>query len=289
MVERAIGKYGAPVYVRHQIVHNRSVVERLAALGAVFVDDVADCPVDRPLVFSAHGAPKSAFREAAARGLTTLDATCPLVTKVHREAERHHADGRHVILIGHAGHPEVIGVMGRLTPGAITLIGSADDAGAFDGGAHAALAYVTQTTLSVDEVSEIVGVLKARFPDIAGPVREDVCYATTNRQEAVKQMSGGCDLVLVVGSRTSSNSLRLVETALRSGAKIARLIDTADDIDWAWLKDKAVVGLTAGASSPEVLVERVLEAISARYDLLVREVAHVRETLTFKLPRALAE
>ncbi|HUO23292.1 MAG TPA: 4-hydroxy-3-methylbut-2-enyl diphosphate reductase [Caulobacteraceae bacterium] len=289
MVERALAKYGAPVYVRHQIVHNRSVVERLAALGAVFVEDVAECPCDRPLVFSAHGAPKAAFREAAERGLFTLDATCPLVSKVHNEAERHHAEGRHVALIGHAGHPEVIGVLGRLPPGAISLIETMRDAEAFESPAGAPLAYVTQTTLAVDEVADIVGVLRARFADIAGPVKEDVCYATTNRQEAVKQLSGGCDLVLVVGSKTSSNSLRLVETALRSGAKIARLIDSAEDIDWAWLKDKAVVGLTAGASSPEALVEKVLEAMAARYDVLVREVASVRESLTFKLPRALAD
>jgi 4-hydroxy-3-methylbut-2-enyl diphosphate reductase len=289
MVERAIAKYGPPVYVRHEIVHNRSVVQRLAALGAVFVEDVADCPCDRPLVFSAHGAPKAAFDEAAARGLFTLDATCPLVTKVHKEAERRHAEGRHIILIGHAGHPEVVGVLGRLPLGAISLIQTAEDAHAFGAPADAPLAFVTQTTLSVDEVAEIVGVLKARFPSIAGPVKEDVCYATTNRQEAVKQLAGGCDLVLVVGSKTSSNSLRLVETALRSGAKIARLIDGAEDIDWSWLKDKAVVGLTAGASSPEALVEKVLEALGARYDLLVKDVAQVRESLTFKLPRALTE
>lgn len=289
MVERAIAKYGAPIYVRHEIVHNRSVVERLAALGAVFVEEVADCPADRPLVFSAHGAPRAASEEADRRGIFTLDATCPLVTKVHHEAERHHAEGRHVLLIGHAGHPEVLGTMGRLPPGAMTLIETVQDARDFAWDGRAPLAFATQTTLSVDDAAEISGVLKARFPDLAGPVKEDICYATTNRQEAVKQLSAGCDLVLVVGSKTSSNSVRLVEVAARSGAKDARLIDGAEDIDWAWLKDKAVVGVTAGASAPESLVERVLEALGARYDLLVREVAHVRESLTFKLPRVLAE
>jgi 4-hydroxy-3-methylbut-2-enyl diphosphate reductase len=289
MVERAIAKYGAPIYVRHEIVHNRNVVERLAALGAVFVEDVAQCPADRPLVFSAHGAPKAAFADADRRGIFHLDATCPLVTKVHNEAERHYADGRHVLLIGHAGHPEVMGVLGRLPAGAMSLIETVQDARDFPWDGRTPLAFVTQTTLSVDEAAEISGVLRARFDDLAGPIKEDICYATTNRQEAVKQMSGGCDLVLVVGSKTSSNSVRLVEVAERSGAKIARLIDGAEDIDWAWLKDKAVVGLTAGASAPEFLVQKVLEALAARYELLVREVAPIRETVSFKLPRLLTE
>ena len=289
MVERAIAKYGAPIYVRHEIVHNRLVVQRLSALGAVFVEDVADCPPDRPLIFSAHGAPKAAVRQAAELGIFTLDATCPLVTKVHNEAERHHAEGRYVLLIGHAGHPEVLGTMGRLPAGAMTLIQSAAEVRAFGWDGGTALAYVTQTTLSVDEAAEISGVLKARFPAIRGPHKEDVCYATTNRQEAVKQLARGCDLVLVVGSKTSSNSVRLVEVAARSGAKEAHLIDGAEDIDWSWVKDKAVVGVTAGASAPESLVETVLDALSDRYDVLVREFAHVRESLTFKLPRVLAE
>src|SRR5579872_182627 len=263
MVERAIAKYGAPIYVRHEIVHNRSVVERLAALGAVFVEEVADCPPDRPLIFSAHGAPRAAAEEAQRRGIFTLDATCPLVTKVHNEAERHHAEGRHVLLIGHAGHPEVLGTMGRLPPGGMSLIQSVQEARDFAWDGRAPLAYATQTTLSVDEAGQISGVLKARFPDIAGPVREDICYATTNRQEAVKQMAAECDVVLVVGSKTSSNSLRLVEVAERSGAKDAHLIDGAEDIDWSWVKDKAVVGVTAGASAPESLVEKVLEALGA--------------------------
>ena len=289
MVERAIAKYGAPIYVRHEIVHNRTVVERLAALGAVFVDDVADCPADRPLVFSAHGAPKAAFEAARRRGIFHLDATCPLVSKVHNEAERHHAEGRHVLLIGHAGHPEVLGALGRLPEGAMSLIQTAEDARAYQWDGVTPLAFVTQTTLSVDEAAEISGVLKARFADLVGPVKEDICYATTNRQEAVKQMADGCDLVLVVGSKTSSNSVRLVEVAARSGAKIARLIDGAEDIDWSWIKDKAVVGLTAGASAPESLVQKVIDAIAARYELLVRDVAPVRENISFKLPRVLAE
>ena len=289
MVERALAKYGAPIYVRHEIVHNRTVVERLAALGAVFVEDVADCPADRPLLFSAHGAPKAAFEAAERRGIFHLDATCPLVTKVHNEAERHHAEGRHVLLIGHAGHPEVLGALGRLPEGAMSLIQTVGDARDFRWDGVTPLAFVTQTTLSVDEAAEISGVLKARFADLVGPVKEDICYATTNRQEAVKQLADGCDLVLVVGSKTSSNSVRLVEVAARSGAKNARLIDGAEDIDWTWLKDKAVVGLTAGASAPESLVQKVLDAIAARYELLVREVAPMRENISFKLPRILAE
>ena len=289
MVERAIAKYGAPIYVRHEIVHNRTVVERLAALGAVFVEEVSDCPPDRPLIFSAHGAPRAAGDEARRRGIFTLDATCPLVTKVHNEAERHHAEGRHVLLIGHAGHPEVLGTMGRLPPGGMSLIQTVRDAHDFAWDGEQPLAFATQTTLSVDEAGQISSVLKARFPDIAGPIREDICYATTNRQEAVKQMAAECDVVLVVGSKTSSNSLRLVEVAERFGAKDAHLIDGAEDIDWAWVKDKAVVGVTAGASAPESLVEKVLEALGDRYDLFVREVAHVRESLTFKLPRVLTE
>ena len=258
-------------------------------MGAVFIEDISECPPDRPLIFSAHGAPKAAVRQAADLGIFTLDATCPLVTKVHIEAEQHHAEGRHVLLIGHAGHPEVLGTLGRLPPGVMSLIQSAEEARAFAWDGAQPLAFVTQTTLSVDEASEISGVLRARFPAIHGPHKEDVCYATTNRQEAVKQMAQGCDVVLVVGSATSSNSVRLVEVAMRSGAKLARLIDSAEDIDWSWLKDKAVIGVTAGASAPEALVEKVLEALRERYDVLLQEFAHVRESLTFKLPRVLAE
>jgi 4-hydroxy-3-methylbut-2-enyl diphosphate reductase len=289
IVERAIAKYGAPIYVRHEIVHNRHVVERLSALGAVFVDHVADCPPDRPLVFSAHGVPKAVPAEADRLGISYLDATCPLVSKVHMEAERHHEEGRHVLLVGHAGHPEVLGVMGRLPPGGMTLIETVEDAQAFAWDGEGGLAFVTQTTLSVDEAAEIVGVLRARFADLAGPAKEDICYATTNRQDAVKRLAADCDLVLVVGSRASSNSCRLVEVAARAGARAARLIDGPADIDWAWLKGAAVVGLTAGASAPELLVENVLAALAARFDLLIEEVSPMRETVSFKLPRVLVD
>jgi 4-hydroxy-3-methylbut-2-enyl diphosphate reductase len=289
MVERAIAKYGAPIYVRHEIVHNNHVVERLRRLGAVFIDEVTDCPEGRPLVFSAHGAPKAAAEEADRRGLFYLDATCPLVSKVHNETARHFEDGRHVLLIGHDGHPEVLGTMGQLPPGAMTLIETVDDALAFTPAPDRPLAFVTQTTLSVDEAAEIVGVLLARFPGIAGPIKEDICYATTNRQEAVKRLAQDCDLMLVVGSKASSNSQRLVEVALKGGARRARLIDDASDIDWAWLEGAAVVGLTAGASAPEALVEGVIDALAARFEVSVEEVSPTRETVTFKLPRVLAD
>jgi len=289
IVERAIAKYGAPVYVRHEIVHNSHVVERLRRMGAVFVAQVEDCPADRPLVFSAHGVPKSAPAEADRLGIFYLDATCPLVSKVHIEAQRRHEDGLHVLLIGHAGHPEVIGTMGQLPPGAVTLIETVDDALTFAAPAAQPLGFVTQTTLSVDDAAEIVAVLQARFPEIEAPVKEDICYATTNRQEAIKRMAARCDLVLVVGSPTSSNSLRLVEVARRAGAGDARLIDGAADIDWAWLRGAGVVGVTAGASAPEVLVEGVLDALSQRFDVVAEEVETVRETVSFKLPRVLAD
>ena len=289
IVERAIAKYGAPVYVRHEIVHNSHVVERLRRIGAVFVERIDDCPPDRPVVFSAHGVPKSVPAEADRRGLFYLDATCPLVSKVHIEAQRRHEEGLHVLLIGHAGHPEVIGTMGQLPPGAVSLIETVQDARTFAAPDGGRLSFVTQTTLSVDDAAEIVSVLQARFPDIEAPVKEDICYATTNRQEAIKRMAGQCDLVLVVGSRTSSNSLRLVEVAKRAGAGDARLIDSAADIDWAWLRGAGVVGITAGASAPEVLVEGALDVLNQRFDVTVEEFGTVRETVTFKLPRVLAD
>ena len=289
IVERAIAKYGAPVYVRHEIVHNSHVVERLRRIGAVFVERNDDCPPDRPVVFSAHGVPKSVPAEADRRGLFYLDATCPLVSKVHIEAQRRHEEGLHVLLIGHAGHPEVIGTMGQLPPGAVSLIETVQDARTFAAPDGGRLSFVTQTTLSVDDAAEIVSVLQARFPDIEAPVKEDICYATTNRQEAIKRMAGQCDLVLVVGSRTSSNSLRLVEVAKRAGAGDARLIDSAADIDWAWLRGAGVVGITAGASAPEVLVEGALDVLNQRFDVTVEEFGTVRETVTFKLPRVLAD
>jgi 4-hydroxy-3-methylbut-2-enyl diphosphate reductase len=289
IVERAIEKYGAPIYVRHEIVHNAYVVERLREMGAVFIDNVEDCPADRPLVFSAHGVPKSVPAEADQRGVFYLDATCPLVSKVHIETQRHFDEGLHVLLIGHAGHPEVLGTMGQLPQGAVTLIQTVADVQAFVPADPERLAFVTQTTLSLDDAAEIVSALHARFPTIAGPVKEDICYATTNRQEAIKRMADGCDLVLVVGSPSSSNSLRLVEVAVRAGAQDAKLIDNAGDIDWSWLKGVGVIGLTAGASAPEILVDGVIQALRLRYDIEVEEVSPTRENVTFKLPRVLLE
>ncbi|WP_332658012.1 4-hydroxy-3-methylbut-2-enyl diphosphate reductase [Brevundimonas sp.] len=287
IVERAIGKYGAPVYVRHEIVHNRHVVERLKAMGAVFVKELDDCPDDRPVVFSAHGVPKSVPATARARDMLYLDATCPLVSKVHVEAERHHAAGRHIILIGHAGHPEVVGTMGQLPPDAISLVETVSDAETFQRPGDAPLAYATQTTLSVDDTSEILSVLKRRFPELPDPHKEDICYATTNRQEAVKRLGEGCDLVLVVGSANSSNSVRLVEVALRAGARDARLVDDADKVDWSWLDGVSTLGVTAGASAPERLIEELIESVRVRFDATVIEDDGERETVAFKLPRLL--
>jgi 4-hydroxy-3-methylbut-2-enyl diphosphate reductase len=287
IVERAIEKYGAPVYVRHEIVHNRHVVERLKAMGAVFVKELDDCPDDRPVVFSAHGVPKSVPATAKAREMLFLDATCPLVSKVHVEAERHHAAGRHIILIGHAGHPEVVGTMGQLPAGAISLIETVADAEAFQRPGDTPLAYATQTTLSVDDTAEVLAILKRRFPELPDPHKEDICYATTNRQEAVKRLGQGCDLVLVVGSKNSSNSVRLVEVAMRAGARDARLVDDAGQVDWSWLDGVSTLGITAGASAPERLIEELVEAVRARFDAEVVEDGGERETVTFKLPRIL--
>ena len=287
IVERAIEKFGAPVYVRHEIVHNKHVVDRLKGLGAVFVKDLDECPDDRPVVFSAHGVPKSVPATARARELLFLDATCPLVSKVHVEAERHHANGRHIILIGHAGHPEVVGTLGQLPAGAISLIETVEDAEAFQRPGDLPLAYATQTTLSLDDTSEILRVLKRRFPELPDPHKEDICYATTNRQEAVKQLANGSDLVLVVGSKNSSNSVRLVEVALRAGAGNAQLIDDASQIDWSWLDGVSTVGVTAGASAPEPLVRAVVQALQARFDVTLADDPGEQETVTFKLPRAL--
>ena len=287
IVERAIEKYGAPVYVRHEIVHNRHVVDRLKAMGAVFVRELDECPDDRPVVFSAHGVPKSVPERARARDLLYLDATCPLVSKVHVEAERHHAAGRHIILIGHAGHPEVVGTMGQLPEGAISLVETVEDAERFQRPGDVPLAYATQTTLSVDDTGEILAALKRRFPELPDPHKEDICYATTNRQEAVKRLGEGCELVLVVGSRNSSNSVRLVEVALRAGARDARLVDDASHVDWSWLEGVSTLGITAGASAPEPLIETLVEAVRARFDVALVEDAGERETVTFKLPRLL--
>jgi len=289
IVERAIEKYGAPVYVRHEIVHNRHVVERLRNMGAVFVEDLDECPGDRPVIFSAHGVPKTVPAQAEARQMLYLDATCPLVSKVHVEAERHHDAGREIILIGHHGHPEVIGTMGQLPQDAVALVETVADARAFTPKDPTRLAFVTQTTLSVDDTAEIVAILQARFPVMAAPHKEDICYATTNRQEAIKRLGADCDRVLVIGSPTSSNSLRLVEVAIRAGAGDARLIDDAEGLDWDWLAGARTLGVTAGASAPETLVEGVLAAIGERYDLMLEEVSPTRETVSFKLPRVLVD
>ncbi len=288
IVERAIEKHGAPVYVRHEIVHNRHVVERLRTLGAVFVEELDEVPDDRPVVFSAHGVPKSVPAAARQREMTYFDATCPLVSKVHFELQRHFDTGREIVLIGHAGHPEVVGAMGQLPVGAVSLIETVDDARAYVPKNPANVAFATQTTLSVDDTSQIVEVLKSRFPEIAAPRKDDICYATTNRQEAVKQLAAGCDLVLVIGSVNSSNSLRLVEVARRGGAKDARLIDDVSQLDMAWLDGVSTLGVTAGASAPEELVQDLIGTLSARFDITLQDVAPVRETVAFKLPRALS-
>lgn len=287
IVELALKKYGAPVYVRHEIVHNRYVVDSLAAKGAVFVDELNKVPEGAPVVFSAHGVPKSVPKDAAARKLLPLDATCPLVSKVHVEAERHYADGLEIVLIGHAGHPEVIGTMGQLPDGAVTLLETLDDAERFTPRDPAKLAYITQTTLSVDDTAEIVRALKRRFPAIEGPHKEDICYATTNRQEAVKAIAPGCDVLFVVGAPNSSNSMRLVEVGQRAGAKHAQLVQRAGDIDWSLLDGAGLAGLTSGASAPEVLVEEVIAALRTRFDVTIEDVIVGRETVQFRVPRAL--
>ena len=289
IVERALQKWGAPVYVRHEIVHNRHVVERLEALGAVFVEELHECPPDRPVIFSAHGVPKAVPAEAESRNMIYVDATCPLVSKVHVEAERHHAAGFEIVLIGHAGHPEVIGTMGQLPEGAIALIETVADAESFQPKDPSRLAFVTQTTLSVDDTAAIVAVLQQRFPAMAAPHKEDICYATTNRQEAVKALAEGADLVLVIGAPNSSNSVRLVEVAERAGAKAARLIASAQDIDWAWLNGARRVGVTAGASAPEDLVQGVIDALRARFAVTLEDVRVTDEDVVFKLPRVVAE
>ena len=285
IVERAIEKYGAPVYVRHEIVHNRHVVDRLKALGAVFVEELDECPTDRPVVFSAHGVPKSVPEEAKTRNMLYLDATCPLVSKVHVEAGRHFDAGREIVLIGHAGHPEVVGTMGQLPQGAVALVETVEDARKFTPLDPGNIAFVTQTTLSVDDTADIISALRSRFPAIAAPHKEDICYATTNRQDAVKAMAEGSDVVLVIGSANSSNSVRLVEVARKAGVSAAHLIDDASHLDLAWIEGARSVGVTAGASAPEVLVQGVIDKLNSAYDVTVREIEAARETVSFKLPR----
>ncbi|MFZ4532216.1 MAG: 4-hydroxy-3-methylbut-2-enyl diphosphate reductase [Alsobacter sp.] len=287
-VEQALLRYGAPVYVRHEIVHNRFVVDGLRRKGAIFVDDLTEVPATgAPVIFSAHGVPKAVPAEAAGRDLFAIDATCPLVTKVHREAEIHHRRGRTVVLVGHAGHPEVVGTMGQLPDGAVILVETLADVAALVPPDAGALAFVTQTTLSVDDTREIVDALRARFPAIVAPHKEDICYATTNRQEAVKAVAPRVDAMLVVGSPNSSNSQRLREVAERAGCRVSRLVLRAADIDWDELGTIGSLGLTAGASAPEVLVEEILEAFAERYDLTVETVSTADESVFFPLPRDL--
>ena len=286
IVERAIERYGAPVYVRHEIVHNKFVVDTLKAKGAVFVEELDQVPDGVPVVFSAHGVPKAVPAAATARGLDWLDATCPLVSKVHRQAERHIEAGRHILFIGHHGHPEVIGTFGQEPEGAITLVETVEDVAALALSSGAALAFLTQTTLSVDDTAEIVAALRARFPAIAGPKAEDICYATSNRQTAVKAIASECDLVLVIGAPNSSNSLRLVEVAERMG-KPARLIQRAIEINRSWLDGVATLGLTAGASAPETLVREVVEMLAQWREVHEETVVSAEERIVFKLPRQL--
>jgi len=288
-VERTLALYGPPVYVRHEIVHNRYVVDSLRAKGAVFVEELSEIPdgTRAPVIFSAHGVAKAVPEEAARRNLFALDATCPLVTKVHREAEIHHKRGREIVLIGHHGHPEVIGTMGQLPPGAVSLVETLADAAAFTPRDPDRLAYVTQTTLSLDDTAGIVALLKQRFPAIAGPHKEDICYATTNRQEAVKQVAPQVDAMIVVGAPNSSNSQRLKEVAERAGCARAALVQRAADIDWSVFGDIARLGITAGASAPEVLVEEIIGAFAERYDISIDTVSAAAEDVFFPLPRTL--
>jgi 4-hydroxy-3-methylbut-2-enyl diphosphate reductase len=290
IVELALAKFGPPVYVRHEIVHNRFVVEELKTKGAIFVEELDEIPdTDAPVVFSAHGVPKSVPAAAGARKLFALDATCPLVSKVHKEAARHHAAGHEIVLIGHAGHPEVIGTMGQLPAGAVSLVETAEDAERFEPGDAEQLAYITQTTLSVDDTRQIVEILSHRFPGIRGPHKEDICYATTNRQEAVKQVAPLCEVMFVVGAPNSSNSQRLREVAARHGCRDAVLIQSAEDIDWSLVEGVGDVGITAGASAPEVLVDEVVEAFRSRFQATVKTVRTARESVAFNLPRELRD
>ena len=286
IVELAIERFGPPVYVRHEIVHNRFVVDRLRGLGAVFIKELDEVPDGRPVIFSAHGVPKSVPAAARDRGLDYLDATCPLVSKVHRQAERLIEAGRHIIFIGHAGHPEVIGTFGQAPEGSMTLVEAVEDVAGLAPADPANLAFLTQTTLSVDDTAEIVAALKARFPAIQSPRSEDICYATTNRQAAVKAIARECDRMLVIGAPNSSNSLRLAEVSVREGVE-ARLIQRAADIDWNWLGDAATLGVTAGASAPEVLVREVVDALRQRFEVTEEVADHTPERMTFKLPREL--
>ncbi|MAY99492.1 MAG: 4-hydroxy-3-methylbut-2-enyl diphosphate reductase [Micavibrio sp.] len=291
IVEQALEKYGKPVYVRHEIVHNKFVVDGLRDKGAVFVEELHEIPTehkDRPVIFSAHGVPKSVPEEASAKNMFYIDATCPLVSKVHREAERHHKNGAHIILIGHNGHPEVEGTMGQLPDGSVTLIETVDDVATLDFPADETLAFATQTTLSLDDTADIVAALQEKFPQIRAPHKEDICYATTNRQSAVKEIADKADVMFVIGAPNSSNSNRLVEVAKNYGAKEAYLIQFENEIKEEWLENAQVIGLTAGASAPDILVKNVIRKLEDKFDLDVEEVAITKEDIVFKLPRAVA-
>jgi 4-hydroxy-3-methylbut-2-enyl diphosphate reductase len=288
IVEKALERYGRPVYVRHEIVHNKYVVEQLKAKGAIFVKELDEVPDDAPVVFSAHGVPKAIPAEARRRKLLYVDATCPLVSKIHRQAERQIEKGRHIIFIGHEGHPEVIGTMGQVEPGQMTLVETIEDVDKLPFDSDEELAYLTQTTLSVDDTREVIQALEWRYPNISGPKAEDICYATSNRQAAVKELAHDCDLVLVIGAPNSSNSLRLVEVSERLGTP-AKLIQRASEIDFAWLEGIETLGLTAGASAPEILVREVVAALAERRSITEREITATVEKMIFKLPRQLTE
>ncbi|MEM9011494.1 MAG: 4-hydroxy-3-methylbut-2-enyl diphosphate reductase [Pseudomonadota bacterium] len=289
IVEMALEKWGAPVYVRHEIVHNKHVVDALREQGAVFVEELEECPDDRPVIFSAHGVPKSVPAEAEQREMLFVDATCPLVSKVHIEAERHHENGLQIIMIGHDGHPETIGTMGQLEAGEVLLVENVEDVATVAPRDPDRLAFITQTTLSVDDTVDIVAALQARFPNIVGPHKEDICYATTNRQEAVKAMAANVDALLVIGAPNSSNSRRLVEVGAKAGCRYSQLVQTAADIDWRAIEGIRAVGITAGASAPEHLVQEVIAAFQDRYDVTVEEVETTQERVQFKVPRVLRE
>jgi len=287
IVEMALEKWGAPIYVRHEIVHNRHVVDGLRAKGAIFVEDLDDCPADRPVVFSAHGVPKSVPAEAERRNLVYVDATCPLVSKVHIEAESHFRNGRQIVMIGHSGHPETVGTMGQLPVGEVILVETVEDVARIGPRDPERLAYITQTTLSVDDTADIVAALTARFPGIIGPHRKDICYATTNRQEAVKAMAPLIQALLVVGAPNSSNSRRLVEVGRAAGCRYAMLVQSAGDIDWRAIEGVSAVGLTAGASAPEALVDQVIDAFRKRYEVTIEPIVTAEEHVNFKVPRIL--
>ena len=289
IVELALEKWGPPVYVRHEIVHNKFVVDGLRDKGAIFVEELSECPDDRPVIFSAHGVPKSVPAEAQAKNMVYVDATCPLVSKVHIEAERHHDNGLQIIMIGHKGHPETIGTMGQLPQGEVILVENAADVARIDVRDPAKLAFVTQTTLSIDDTAETVAALQQRFPAIVGPHKEDICYATTNRQLAVKEVAPKVDALLVVGAPNSSNSKRLVEVAAKAGCQYSQLVQRADELDWRALDGIRSIGITAGASAPEVLVNEVIDAFRDKYDVTVQQIETAQENVNFKVPRVLRE